>query len=69
MMRRVLRDRLRKTALVTLFDEQTFRGVLWESDREALVLRNAELLTDGGSVAVDGEVVLLMAEISYIQIP
>lgn len=69
---RVLRSRLRSQVFVTTHEGATFAGVLWEADDKALVLRNAEALKvgpDSSNVALDGEVVLLMFDVAYIQRP
>lgn len=70
-MKRVIRHRLRSTAIVTLHDGSSFRGVLYDFDSEAFVLRNVEHLVSGveRSVPVDGELVVLAADVAYIQIP
>lgn len=49
----------------------TFRGVLFEQDGRTLVLRNAEALgvgEDRRNVQVDGELLLLWAEVAYVQL-
>lgn len=69
-MRRVLRDRIRQQVIVTLKSGESFSGVLWEWDREAFVLKSAHLLAAGESpINVDGELVLLAADVSYMQVP
>lgn len=67
---RVLKSRSRRTVNVTLVSGSTFRGVLFEYDGRALVLRNAEALgvgEDRRSVQVDGEMVLLWEHVTYLQ--
>lgn len=69
-MRRVLRDRVRQRVLLTLKSGDAFAGVLWEWDREAFVLRNASQLSPGiAPVDVDGELVVLADDVSYLQFP
>lgn len=68
---RILRERTRKTVVVTLKSGVTFSGVLWQTDSEAFVLRNAEALAVGErreTAPVDGELVLLRADIDYTQL-
>ena len=68
---RLLRSRLRHRAIVTLKDGTAFSGVLFESDREVFVLRNAELLEAGPKrepVPVDGEVLILRADLLYLNL-
>jgi hypothetical protein len=49
----------------------TFAGVLFEVDAEAMVLRNAHAVgsPSQGNVPVDGEVVLLRQDVAYLQLP
>lgn len=69
---RVLRDRLRKRVIVTLKSGDAFGGVLVEADERAWVLRDAAAIGAGehrSNLLVDGEVVILAAEIAYVQVP
>lgn len=69
---KVLRSRLRSQVFVTTHEGSTFSGVLWEADDKALVLRNAEAVNagpDSSSLPLDGEVVLLMFDVAFIQRP
>lgn len=69
---KVLRSRLRSQVYVTTHAGATFAGVLWESDDKALVLRNAEAVKagpDSTNLLLDGEVVILMFDVAYIQRP
>lgn len=71
-MKRLLRKRLRKRVIATMKDGTAFAGVLYESDAEAIVLRNAELLEAGPKrepVPVDGEILILRADLSYLNLP
>ncbi len=68
----ILETRQRTRVLVTTHGDVTFAGVLWESDDRALVLRNAEVVSaDPGAVNVplDGEVIVLLLDVAYIQRP
>lgn len=66
----VLRNRIRRQIIVTLKSEQSYRGVLWEADAHAFVLRSAELLNaDHTSVVVDGELLVLREDVRYLQRP
>jgi hypothetical protein len=62
---------MRRTVIVTLKTGEGFRGVLFDADREAFVLRNTQLedatATDRNPVAVDGELVVLRADIAFMQ--
>lgn len=69
---RVLRSRLRRRVLVTLHSGEAFDGVLFDADRQALVLRNASqvgVANRGTPVPVDGEVVVLLEDVAYLQLP
>lgn len=65
----VLRRRLLKAVLVTLKTGETFRGVLWQHDREAVVLRNVAAVDPHADqpTAVDGEVVVFVADVAFLQ--
>ncbi|HQV83158.1 MAG TPA: hypothetical protein PLX57_08635 [Ornithinibacter sp.] len=57
---------------MTMHDGSSFGGVLWEADDKALVLRNAQALKagpDSTNLPLDGEVVLLMFDVAFIQRP
>lgn len=65
---RVLRGRHRRKVIITCKDGGSWRGVLWQSDRRMVVLRNTDRLSSSdGSVAVDGEVLLHRADIEFLQ--
>lgn len=64
--------RVRQQVVVTLKSQAAFRGVLFEADDRVLVLRNAEVLHAGQQIAptpVDGEIVLLVADVEFLQRP
>jgi small nuclear ribonucleoprotein (snRNP)-like protein len=68
--RGVLRVRAHKTTLVTLKSGHAFKGVLFAVDRHAIVLRNAEMVEEGGDripVPVDGELVVLRPDVAFLQ--
>lgn len=70
-MRHLFRQHLRKAVIVTLKSGEAFRGVLFDADRDAIVLRNASVLdgngTDRTPTPVDGELLVLRADLSYMQ--
>ena len=69
---RALKERLHHRVIVTLKSGTSFEGVLWSADPQAWVLRDASALGVGNknsNLPVDGEVVLLAAEIAYAQRP
>jgi small nuclear ribonucleoprotein (snRNP)-like protein len=68
--KRILRNRLRRQVLISTKSGATFRGVFFESDSQAVVLRAAAELdprSDAKTIPADGEIVILVAEISYMQ--
>ncbi len=71
-MKRLLRQRLRRRVVLTLKSGEAFSGVLFDADRESVILREAEALgagARGANVGVDGEVLVLRADVSYMQLP
>jgi hypothetical protein len=63
----------RKYGIVNLKNNKTFKGFIYRVVGPYLVLRQAELINqkDPGQPAspVDGEVVVLLADVDFIQIP
>ncbi len=65
--------RLRSRVIVTLKSGAAFDGLLFEQDRTCWVLRNAAVLrtaADGVSnppTVVDGELIVLLADIDFAQ--
>lgn len=60
-----------KTSIVNLVSGTAFKGVIWRRRGPWLVLRQAELLSDRGNPAsgkVDGEVLVALADIDFIQV-
>lgn len=70
---RLLRSRLRQRCLVTLKSGEAFAGTLWDADSRVLILKNAAVydpsLPAAAPTPVDGEVLLLLPDVSYLQIP
>lgn len=69
---RVMKARMRHRVVVTLKDGGSFDGVLWETDSRVWVLRNAVALGAGdrdADVPVDGEVLVMVADVAYAQRP
>lgn len=68
-MNRVLRNRLRSQVIITLKSGASFRGLLFDADSQALVLRNVEHLVErAGPNPVDGELIVLTADVLYLQL-
>lgn len=60
---------VRKSGIVNLkHNGASFRGVIWQIKGPFLVLRNTEILDQGGPRPLDGEIILQMADIEFIQV-
>lgn len=69
---RVISSRLRDRVIVTCKSGDSFAGVLFSHDAKALVLRETEALgagERGTNLPIDGELILLLADVAYIQKP
>lgn len=58
----------KRSVIVNLKTEKAFRGVLWSKSGPLLVVRQAELLEQGRSVSMDGEVIVERANVDFIQV-
>lgn len=68
----VLGDRMRSRVIVTLKSGASFDGVLFSADDRVWVLRDVAALgagDRGSNVPVDGEVLVMVADIEYCQKP
>lgn len=68
----VLRSRLRERVLVTTKNGTTYDGVFYEGDSRTLVLRNAAAVgadADKNDLPLDGEIILLLSDVDFIQRP
>lgn len=65
---RAYRDLVATTAIVNMRTDKAFRGVIWDTNRQLLTLRNVVLLEHGRETPVDGEVVIDTANVDFIQI-
>jgi hypothetical protein len=69
---RVIAARLRERVIVTCKSGDSFAGILFSHDAKALVLRETEALGAGErrtNLALDGELIVLLADVAYIQRP
>jgi small nuclear ribonucleoprotein (snRNP)-like protein len=57
-----------RTVIVNLKTGRAFKAVIWRRSGPFMVLKNATMLNDGTSKAVDGEVLIQMADIEFIQV-
>lgn len=67
-----LRDRICSRVVVSLKSGDAFAGVLFEADGGAMVLRDAAAIGAGENRAdlpLDGELLVLVADVAYIQVP
>lgn len=68
----MLTSRFRERVLVTTKSGDTFDGVLYSADNAALVLRQAEAVGAGENktnLPLDGEIIVLLADVDFIQRP
>lgn len=68
----VLKNRWRERIVVTLKSGESFMGVLWSNDSKALVIRQAAAVGAGenrSDLPLDGEVIVLMNDVAYLQRP
>lgn len=69
---RVLSSRLRERVIVTTKTGDSFAGILFSHDSKALVIRETEALGAGErrtNLPLDGELIVLLADVAYIQKP
>lgn len=69
---KIITSRLRERVVVTLKTGETFGGVLYSHDSKALVLRETTALGAGErqtDLALDGELIVLLPDVAYIQRP
>lgn len=69
---RLLRNIERHRVLVTLKSGDSFLGVLWDHDSKALIVRNCEAVgvnEDKTNAPVDGELLILLADVAFVQRP
>jgi small nuclear ribonucleoprotein (snRNP)-like protein len=69
---RILRSRFRERVIVTTKTGDSFGGILYSADGKALVLRQAEALGAGErstDLPLDGELIVLLADVAHIQRP
>lgn len=69
---RVIDSRLRERVILTLKTGDTFVGILYSHDHKALVLRQTEAVGAGErgiNLPLDGELIVLLPDVAYIQKP
>lgn len=60
---------MRERVIVTTKSGASFAGLLYATDRQVLVLREATQLGGREHLPVDGELIVLWAEVDYLQRP
>lgn len=69
---RVLSSRLRERFVVTCKSGESFAGILYSIDKAALVLVQAAALgvnEDKSDLPLDGELIVLLADVAFLQRP
>lgn len=69
---RVLTSRFRERVIVTTKTGESFAGILYSADDKALVLRQAAAVAAGEDrtdLPLDGELIVLLADVAFIQRP
>ena len=69
---RVLTSRFRERVVVTTKGGDSFAGILYSADDKALVLRQTSAVgvaEDKTDLPLDGELILLLADVAFIQRP
>lgn len=69
---RVLTSRFRDRVVVTTKTGDSFDGILYSADDKALVLRQASVIgaaDDKSDLPLDGELIVLMPDVAWIQRP
>lgn len=69
---RVLSSRFRERVVVTTKAGESFDGVLYSADNKALVLRQTAAVGAGENktdLPLDGELIVLLADVAFIQRP
>ena len=68
-MRKRFKQLLAENLVVNLKDGSTLSGVLWSDRGGLLVLRNAQYHDNEADVSVDGEAIILIENIAFLQRP
>lgn len=57
-----------RSVIVNLKTEKAFQGILWKRRGDYLVLREAVLHEGGHTRKVDGEVLIFIADVDFMQV-
>lgn len=69
---RILSSRFRDRVLVTLKTGAAFDGILYSADKSAIVLRQVSAVGEGENktnLPLDGELILMLADVAWLQRP
>jgi small nuclear ribonucleoprotein (snRNP)-like protein len=69
---RVLTSRFRERVVVTTKTGEAFDGILYSADSKALVLRQSAAVGAGENktdLPLDGELIVLLSDVAYMQRP
>lgn len=69
---RVLSSRFRERVIATTKTGASFDGILFSADKTAIVLRDASAVGEGenkSNLPLDGELILLLADVAWLQRP
>ena len=56
-----------RQVIVNTKTDKAFRGVIWKKTKDCIVLKNAEWLSVDGAMKIDGELIIFISEIDFIQ--
>lgn len=56
-----------RQVIVNTKTDKAFRGVIWKKTKDCIVLKNAEWLSVDGAKKIDGELIIFISEIDFIQ--
>ena len=59
---------IRKNVIVSMKTDKAFQGVIWKRCSDYLVLKNAILHKAGSAIEVDGEVLIFIKDIDFVQV-
>ena len=59
--------RYRHQVVINTRDDKTFRGIYWGAPGKVIKLREASMMTPNGPLKIDGEVVVMQSNISFVQ--
>ena len=58
----------KQNSIVNLKTNTSFRGIIWDIRGKFMVMKNVEMMTNDGPKALDGEVVIQLSDVEFIQV-